>query len=179
MFIEIKNKNDPLLTWFVQLLSHPRPLQHPATRLQSFLSTNGVISFVISGPSNRQHSQHHSMALRLAHDLHIHHRLDATLALESEIFTKPDVPLWPEHNFVLIASPEDEILHYVLDQGKTPFRIRDDQITLNGNIVPGRDEGSFCILTGRQDTGLSKRRICSSTSPPCVSSGYDAHNYWR
>jgi len=61
----------------------PNQLQSSG-RMQTILSSKTPLALVIPDES---HSQELSIALRIAHDLHLYHRLDCAIIQSSEVFT--------------------------------------------------------------------------------------------
>ena len=105
----------------------------PPTRIQSFLSSNGTITFI--QPSSKQGlpKNFKSLAFRLAHDLHVYHRLDSQIVELANELTNETELTWPDGNIVLIGTLSDPLIKYVLSQGKIPLAIQGDYLTLNGH----------------------------------------------
>jgi len=106
----------------------PNPTPSPPTRMQSFLSNTGTVTFI--QPSSKQDLPKNftSLAYRLAHDLHVYHRLDSQIV---EMTDEAGLT-WPDGNIVLIGTLSDPLIRCVLSQGKTPLAIQGDYLILNG-----------------------------------------------
>jgi len=92
----------------------------PPSRLQQILSSCDPIRFIV--PDVTQ-SRELSAALRIAHDLNVHHRLDAEIVLESEALPLLDAGPWSDGNIVFIGKPSSEFVRRVLEDQKTPFGV--------------------------------------------------------
>jgi len=120
------------------------PMPSPPTRMQSFLSNNGTVTFI--QPSSKQDLPKNftSLAYRLAHDLHVYHRLDSQIV---EMTDETELT-WPDGNVVLIGTLNDRLIRYVLSQGKTPLAIQGDHLTLNGhNLNTNIHTGTLQLLS--------------------------------
>lgn len=120
------------------------PTPSPPTRMQSFLSNNGTVTFI--QPSSKQDLPKNftSLAYRLAHDLHVYHRLDSQIV---EMTDETELT-WPDGNVVLIGTLNDPLIRYVLSQGKTPLAIQGDYLTLNGhNLNTNIHTGTLQLLS--------------------------------
>lgn len=106
----------------------------PPTRIQYFLSSNGPITFVQPSSNHDQAKNFNTLALRLAHDLHIYHRLDSEIIRDHELISGADVD-WPKGNTVLMGTLSDPLIKHVLSQGKTPLAIQGNRLSLNGHTV--------------------------------------------
>jgi hypothetical protein len=72
------------------------------------------------------------VALRIAHDLNVYHRLDAEIILESEALLLLNAGPWPDGNIVFIGSPSSKFVQTILDGRKTPFEVTSSGLSLNG-----------------------------------------------
>lgn len=77
-----------------------------------------------------------SLGLRLAHDLHIYHRLDAELVHDHEVMVQNGYT-WPKNNVVVIGNLEHPLVRGVLERKETPIGLRDGKLTLNDRIIKG------------------------------------------
>ncbi|KAG6874319.1 hypothetical protein C0995_001544 [Termitomyces sp. Mi166 len=106
--------------------------KHPPARLQSILSSNGPISFIISNDTN---SWELSVALRLAHDLHIYHRLDSEILPESEAQMRLQDGRLPPGNLVFIGKQSSVFPQALLAEKRTPFEVKGNVLELNGQAL--------------------------------------------
>ncbi|RXW24865.1 hypothetical protein EST38_g947 [Candolleomyces aberdarensis] len=100
------------------------------TRLQAILSTAGPINIAYDG------AQAFSLAKRLAHDLHLYHRLDSELTSEGD--NSPHTP--SAGNSVVIGTLKSTSVQRALREAKTPFRLQDGTLVLNGKPLPTTTE---------------------------------------
>ena len=100
------------------------------TRLQAILTTTGPITIVYEG------EQAFSVAKRLAHDLHLYHRLDSELISEGD--SSPHPP--SAGNSVVIGTLQSVSVQRALGEAKTPFRLQDGSLVLNGKPLPTNTE---------------------------------------
>jgi len=116
----------------------------PPTRMQSFLSNNGTVTFIQPSSTQDLPKNFTSLAYRLAHDLHVYHRLDSQVV---EMTDETELT-WPHGNVVLIGTLNDRLIRYVLSQGKTPLAIQGDHLTLNGhNLNTNIHTGTLQLLS--------------------------------
>lgn len=76
-----------------------------------------------------------SLAIRLAYDLHVYHRLDADINRDHEAIGRGDPGDWPRFNVVLIGSLKHPLIQNVLRQNKTSLGLTDGQLILNGRPI--------------------------------------------
>lgn len=100
------------------------------TRLQAILTTAGPIDIVFDG------EQAFSLAKRLAHDLHLYHRLDSELISEGD--NSLHIP--SAGNSVVIGTLQSVSVQRTLREGKTPFRLYDGSLVLDGKPLPANTE---------------------------------------
>ncbi|KAF7778870.1 hypothetical protein Agabi119p4_3215 [Agaricus bisporus var. burnettii] len=119
----------------------------PPTRLQTFLSTKGPITFIpLTAGTSRQHDNRLSLAVRLAHDLQVYHRLDACICPDYEVVGPQSVGHWPKCNIVLIGSQKDPVIQSILEENKLPISMRDGQLTLNGRLINIHPDTGIMLL---------------------------------
>ncbi|KAG5718671.1 3',5'-cyclic-nucleotide phosphodiesterase [Termitomyces sp. T112] len=116
--------------------------KHPPARLQSILSSNGPISFIISNDTN---SRELSIALRLAHDLQIFHRLDSGILRESEVQVHLQDGRLPSGNLVFIGKQSSAFPRTLLSEKRTPFEIKGNVLELNGQVLDDPNTGSIFL----------------------------------
>jgi len=104
----------------------------PPSRLQQILSSRNHIVFVVP---DDPHSRELSVALRIAHDLNVHHRLDAEILLESEVLPLSGLDSWSEGNIVFIGKPSSVLVQRILGDKKTPFETRVSSLGLNDQAL--------------------------------------------
>ena len=121
------------------LVSHPsyqvvgdeRQEIQPPSRLQQILSSRNHIVFIVPDVQSRELS----VALRIAHDLNVYHRLDAEIVLESEVLPSLGLGSWSEGNIVFIGKPSSVLVQRVLGDEKTPFEARVSGLGLNNQAL--------------------------------------------
>lgn len=131
------------------LTAEPAIEPSPPTRLQSFLSTKGPITFILPSSEPAHLPKNFlSVGIRLAHDLHIYHRLDADIVYDNEIITPAHVK-WPRHNFVVMGRLDNPLVQRILGENKTPLGLRGGRLTLNGRLFEtDSDAGSLTARHG-------------------------------
>ncbi|KAJ2916870.1 hypothetical protein MD484_g3582, partial [Candolleomyces efflorescens] len=100
------------------------------TRLQAILTTVGPINIVFD------EEQAFSLAKRLAHDLHLYHRLD------SELISAGDNSLHMHStgNSVVIGTLQSVSVQRALREARTPFRLYNGSLVLGGKPLPTNTE---------------------------------------
>ncbi|KAF8626190.1 hypothetical protein AX15_005070 [Amanita polypyramis BW_CC] len=108
------------------ILSHLQP----SGRLQMILMSTDSITIIIprKGPSHEL-----TIALRLVHDLHLFHRLDAEVLDENEAFVKIEEGIFTQGNLIIVGSTNMKLAQHVLSLQRTPFSLEDSILTLNGH----------------------------------------------
>ncbi|TFK42788.1 hypothetical protein BDQ12DRAFT_293178 [Crucibulum laeve] len=116
-------------TW--QIVLHPTVSIQPPSRLQSILTSDGPIVLVVSDETQPREM---SMALRIAHDLHLYHRLDAEILRKQEYadITPEDNSRVHRGNVVIIGTFSSPLVQRVLREGRTPFVSQHSRMLLNG-----------------------------------------------
>jgi hypothetical protein len=112
----------------------------PPSRLQEILTSPGYIIFIIP---DLNPSQELSIATRLAHDLHVYHRLDAEIYGEFEASSV--LKGTPQHHgsIVFIGAPSSRLVAEILREKRTAFEIKDSKLLLNGQALNGKEFGTF------------------------------------
>jgi hypothetical protein len=111
---------ESLHTIFYQVVSDERQEIQPPSRLQHVLASCSPIVFIVPDVSQPREL---SVALRIAHDLNVHHRLDAEIVLESEVLPLLGAESWSDGNIVFIGKPSSELVQSVLEDKRTPFEV--------------------------------------------------------
>ena len=115
-----------------QVVSDEHKEIQPPSRLQQILSSRNHMVFIVPDvPQSRELS----VALRIAHDLNVHHRLDAEILLESEVLPLLGLDSWSESNIVFIGKPSSTLVQQVLGDKKTPFEARVSGLGLNNQAL--------------------------------------------
>jgi hypothetical protein len=106
----------------------------PSGRIQAVLTSAAPILLVIPDTAPPQEL---SAALRIAHDLHTYHRLDAEIMPSSEALQHLEAGALSEGNVVVIGN--SSLVHWTLNQKNTRFQLKHSQLTLNGSTldIPG------------------------------------------
>lgn len=81
------------------------------------------------------------MALRIAHDLNVHHRLDAEIVRESEALSLFLEGLWSPGNVVFIGTPYSELVKRILADKKTSFEVATTGLVLRDQAL----DNSCCM----------------------------------
>ena len=139
---------------------------YPPARLQSILSSNGPITFIISHNTN---SPDLSVALRLAHDLQIYHRLDSEILSESEIQTCLLSGRLPPGNIVFIGKQSSVFPRALLSEKRTPFEAKGNVLELNGQVLDDPSTG-LCSSIILLKPSLHLPRIYLPPSSSCSKS---------
>jgi len=72
-----------------------------------------------------------SVALRVAHDLHLYHKLDSEIITESVALHRSKHRSWPAGNVIFIGTASSHFAKLVLQEGKTSFQIVDSHVYFN------------------------------------------------
>lgn len=96
---------------------------------------------------DRNASHELSIALRIAHDLQIYHRLDAAILTESEASSLMEETFGLKGNIVVIGSPSSKLASDILRTRRTAFESNGYQLTLNGQVASGPGIGSGKVYT--------------------------------
>lgn len=81
------------------------------------------------------------MALRIAYDLHLYHRLDSGVITESVALYRSQHGSWPAGNVVFIGTASSPFAKLVLQESKTSFQIVDSHIDFNHRRLNKPGEG--------------------------------------
>jgi hypothetical protein len=103
-----------------QIVNNERRVIQPPSRLQQILSSCGPIVFIVPDVADSP-GRELSVALRIAHDMNVHHRLDAEIVLESEALPLLAAGPWSNGNIVYIGKPSSTFVRSVLAEKKTSF----------------------------------------------------------
>ncbi|KAJ2931423.1 hypothetical protein H1R20_g5707, partial [Candolleomyces eurysporus] len=101
--------------------------------LQAILTTAGPITIAYDG------DKAFSLAKRLAHDLYLYHRLDSELTSEGD--NSPHKP--SAGNSVVIGTLQSASVQRALREARTPFRLRNGTLVLDGKPLPTTTELPF------------------------------------
>ncbi|KAF7338633.1 Transmembrane protein [Mycena venus] len=113
-----------------------------SARIQSFLSTAAPFYLVVLDNSS---SRDVSLALRIAHDLHAYHRLDAEIVLGYESFRErlADSSNTAPGNILVIGNAASPSLANMLHGQQTPFRTENNVLAIKDATL---DEAGLGIL---------------------------------
>ena len=112
---------------------------HPPTRIQIILTSTAPITLLAA---NEMIAENLSVALRIAHDLHLYHKLDSEIITESVALLRSQHGTWPTGNVVFIGTASSQFAKLVLQEGKTSFQIVDSYIFFNHRRFDKHGEGS-------------------------------------
>ncbi|KAF8636685.1 hypothetical protein AX17_003490 [Amanita inopinata Kibby_2008] len=129
-------------TWKVTVRMASADIQ-PSGRLQLILSSTGPITIVVPRTSN---SHELRVALRIAHDLHLFHKLDSDILDENEALRRFEATAFPAGNIVVIGNASMELVQHILSFKRTPFSVENSVFTLRGWSIDMSDQGKFPIL---------------------------------
>jgi len=82
-----------------------------------------------------------SVALRIAHDLHLHHKLDSEIITESVALHRSQHGSWPAGNVVFIGTASSQFANLILQERKTSFQIVGSHIDFNHKRLNKPGEG--------------------------------------
>lgn len=101
---------------------------HPPSRIQTILTSAAPINLLAA---NEMIAENLSVALRIAHDLHLYHKLDSEIVTESVALHRSQHGSWTAGNIVFIGTASSPFAKLVLQEGKSSFQIVDSQIDFN------------------------------------------------
>jgi hypothetical protein len=101
---------------------------NPPSRIQTILTSIGPVTLLAA---NEMIAENLSVALRIAHDLHLYHKLDSEIITESVALHRSQHGTWPAGNVVFIGTASSKFAKLVLQEGKTSFQIVDSYILFN------------------------------------------------
>ncbi|TFK25060.1 hypothetical protein FA15DRAFT_687246 [Coprinopsis marcescibilis] len=133
------------LSWEICDSGSPQAPSAPPVRLQSVLTSSGPLTIVFSDKYDRD------LAIRLAHDLQLYHRLDSDLISEEEAISRQASRSWGSGNIVVIGGVASKIVDLFLKEHRTPFRVEDGRMVFQHQSFPGRprvlnrDSGSIFL----------------------------------
>jgi len=83
-----------------------------------------------------------SIALRLAHALHIYHRLDAEIITEQEALQRTEEKGWTSGNIVFIGSPRSYFAMQTVERGPTPISLAGGVVRVGDKAFKAREQGT-------------------------------------
>lgn len=89
------------------------------------------------------------MALRVAHDLHLYHKLDSEIITESVALHRSKHRSWPAGNVIFIGTASSHFAKLVLQEGKTSFQIVDSHVYFNQKRLNKPGEGLDLLFAFR------------------------------
>ena len=110
----------------------------PPSRIQTILTSAAPITLLAA---NEVIAENLSVALRIAHDLHLYHKLDSEIITESVALHRSQHRSWPAGNVVFIGTASSHFAKLVLQEGKTSFQIVDSHLYLNQKRFDKAGEG--------------------------------------
>lgn len=116
--------------------------QFPPGRLQAILTSPGPIFIVVADHSFKHNL---SVAQRLAHVLHVHHRLDCDVVDERTAIERTTRGTWTAGNIVFVGPPKSNFATNVLAKNRTPVSLADGMIRVGGQAFSKREQGVFSI----------------------------------
>lgn len=120
-------------------------VQSPPGRLQAILTSPGPI-FIVVGDSSFEHNL--SVAQRLAHILHMHHRLDCEIVYERTAFERTTRATWTAGNIVFVGPQGSIFASNVLAKNRTPVHLADGVIHVGGQAFNKREQGLSAKFIG-------------------------------
>ena len=111
---------------------------HPPSRIQTILTSIASITLLAA---NEMIAENLSVALRIAYDLHLYHKLDSEIITESVALHRSQHGTWPAGNVVFIGTASSHFAKLVLQEGKTSFQIIDSCIFFNHRCFNKLGEG--------------------------------------
>lgn len=111
------------------------------SRIQAILMSPGPITFIVPDTS----LQEMSLALRISHDLHLYHRLDSEVILESSASLMLGTDTFPSANIVFIGHPSSTFVRTILNKNETSFRIKESLLALHGHMLQDSGIGNDTI----------------------------------
>jgi len=149
-----------------QLMTGPLTIMNPPSRIQAILTSIAPITLLAA---NEMIAENLSVALRIAHDLHLYHKLDSEIITESVALHRSQHGTWPAGNVVFIGTASSQFAKLVLQEGKTSFQIIDSYIFFNhrrfnklGEAVlfthphPGGGQGNMLFIMHNDKNGLER-----------------------
>jgi len=149
-----------------KLITSPLTIMHPPSRIQAILTSIAPITLLVA---NEMIAENLSVALRIAHDLHLYHKLDSEIITESVALRRSQHRTWPAGNVVFIGTASSQFAKLVLQEGKTSFHIVDSYIFFNhrrfnkfGEAVlfthphPAGGQGSMLFIIHNDKNGLER-----------------------
>ena len=141
-------------------------IAHPPSRIQAILTSAAPITLLAA---NEMITENLSVALRIAYDLHLYHKLDSEIITESVALHRNQHGTWPTGNVVFIGTASSQFAKLVLQEGKTSFQIVDSRIEFNHRCFNKPGEGCLqlpffsrfgllCFYSGSIHTPSSGRR---------------------
>ena len=119
-----------------------QPHVEPRGRLLNFLSSDGPIIIVI--PSHDKYPGILSIALRIAHNLFVYHKLDAEIWADEEAISRV---VDSERTIGYIVSignaQENAFTKLQMKQVRTEFRLQDDDIYFRGRLLHSNGLGRY------------------------------------
>lgn len=113
-------------------------IRHPPSRIQTILTSPAPITLLAA---NEMIAENLSVALRIAHDLHLYHKLDSEIITESVALHRSQHGSWPAGNVVFIGTASSQFAKLVLQEGKTSFQIVGSHIDFNQKRLNKPGEG--------------------------------------
>ena len=110
----------------------------PPSRIQTILTSIAPITLLAA---NEMIAENLSVALRIAHDLHLYHKLDSEIITESVALHRSKHGTWPAGNVVFIGTAFSQFAKLVLQEDKTSFQIVDSFIFFNHRCFNKLGEG--------------------------------------
>lgn len=127
------------------------PLIQPSGRMSAMLSTAGPFTLVIADDDEVSFSA----ATRLAHDLDVYHKLDATILHASEANRQRASGLLGDGNVVVIGGSGNTFLTTLLREKRTPFELNDGRLSVRGRAVKETSSAVFLHPHPTSSSGLT------------------------
>jgi len=157
---------DALVAWKAFGITANRPpMPSVFGRAQSILMSPGPLTIIVPEKTSTREL---SIALRIAHDLGVYHRLDAAIVQGSEIRSSWESGVLQPGNLIVIGRPNSSFAAWLIAQNKTPFTSDEDGLSLNGYRLKNPDLGvvflhphihpdsSVLFVLGTDDHGLER-----------------------
>ncbi|KAK2467077.1 hypothetical protein APHAL10511_001335 [Amanita phalloides] len=104
----------------------------PSGRLQLILTSTTPLTIIIP---TKDDSYKLSLAQRLAHALHLFHRLDVDIIDENEALSRLDHEAFTSGNAIVMGGTNMRLIRHTLSLRRTPFTIENSHFIFNGHEI--------------------------------------------
>lgn len=119
-------------------------------RLATILNSHEPFQIIVA---DEDASSGLSIALRIAHDLDVYHKLDCSILRMSETRSRHATGSFKRGNVIIAGLTHEQHVHYWLGLDNGPISVQDDALLVNGRMVAGKSLGTqksccVCNLVG-------------------------------